>query len=261
MKLMKLDPVCFLIWPLIALILMLSACATQQNTNPYNQESDNTKRAKAHTDLGAAYFQKGSYDIALKEFQIAIDFDPQYAWAYNGLGLVESALGENEKADAAFKKAIQLDPKSSEAHNNYGNFLCKNGGYTESVSHFLEAVKNPLYKTPHLAYTNAGICSLRKNDILNAEKYFARALQIQPLTHSAAYQLANIQFNRGEATQAYRTLQNTLVAAPSPEVLWLGIKISRAIGDKDSEASYAIQLRKQYPNSPEAKQLIESRSF
>jgi len=49
-----------------------------------------------------------------------------------------------------------------------------------------------------------------------------------------------------------------LLAAPSPEVLWLGIKIERVLGDKDNEASYAIQLRKQYPNSAETQLLLNS---
>jgi type IV pilus assembly protein PilF len=240
---------------LILLVSMLSACVVQQ-TNPYNKDSDDTKRARAHTELGAAYYQKAKYDIALTEFNIAIQFDPGYAWAYNGLGLVQSALGENDKADASFKKALQLEPNSSESHNNYGNFLCNNGRYDESVEHFLAAVKNPLYATANLAYTNAGICSLRKKDAANAEKYFIKALQLDPLTHAAAYQLANIQYNQGDAGKAYKTLQNTLIAGPSPEVLWLGIKISRALGDKDNEASYAIQLRKQYPDSAETKLLI-----
>lgn len=240
---------------LILIASLLCACAAQPN-NPYNKDSNNTKRARAHTELGAAYYQQKKYDIALSEFNIAIDFDADYAWAYNGLGLVQSAIGENDKADAAFRKAIQLEPNSSEAHNNYGNFLCNNGRYGESVDHFLAAVKNPLYTTPNLAYTNAGICTLRNKDIANAEKYFIKALQIEPLTHAAAYQLANIQYNRGEAGAAYKTLINTLTVAAGPEVLWLGIKISRALDNKDNEASYAIQLRKQYPDSAETKMLI-----
>lgn len=241
----------------VMLTVSLSACVTQ-STNPYNNDSAAKSRAKAHTDLGAAYYQQGKYEIALDEFNVAIKNDASYALAYNGLGLVHSALGENDKADLAFQKALQLDPQSSESHNNYGNFLCNTGQYNESIKHFLESVKNPLYATPNLAYTNAGICSARKNDLVNAEKYFNKALQLQPLTHSAAYHLANLQFNRGDAKTAKTTLQNTLIAAPSAEVLWLGIKIERVLGDRDNEASYAIQLRKQYPNSAETQLLLNS---
>ncbi len=95
---------------------------------------------------------------------------------------------------------------------------------------------------------------------MSAEGYFTRALQIQPLTHVAAYQLANLQFNRGEVKTAASTLQNALVASPSPEVLWLGVKIERILGNRDNEASYAIQLRKQFPNAAETQLLLNSQN-
>lgn len=242
----------------LLLILPLAACVTTSQTSNQGiySESAITARARAHSDLAAAYLQQNKYEIALNEFTIATQIDPSYSPAYNGLALVYSALGEDSKADANFKKSLQLQPKSSESHNNYGSFLCARSRYDESIVHFLEAVKNPLYATPNLAYANAGICSVRKNDIKNAEIYLNKALQIQPLTYSAAYQLADIQFKRGEVVTAKSTLQNALVAAPSPETLWLGIKIERVLGGRDNEASYALQLRQQYPNSEQTRLLL-----
>ena len=56
----------------------------------------------------------------------------------------------------------------------------------ESIVQFSDAVKDPLYGTPEMAYLNAGICSLKKKDEKNAEVYLQKALQIQPLLHQAA---------------------------------------------------------------------------
>jgi type IV pilus assembly protein PilF len=243
---------------LIAVVcVLLSACETlKPSGNEEYGESKLSARARTHTDLGAAYYQQNKLEIALDEFNHAIHIDPNYGQAYNGLGLVYAALGEDVQADASFKKAIEVQPSNSESHNNYGSFLCAKKRYDESIGHFLAAVKNPLYSTPNLAYANAGICSARKNDLKNAEIYLNKALQIEPLTHSAATQLAEIQFKRGDATAAQKTLQNALIASPGPETLWLGIKIARALGDKNSEASYALQLRQQYPNSEQARMLL-----
>ncbi len=251
-------------WILIGLLFLLSTCATPgQNRSSGNSDSYNeteiTARARAHVDLGAAYLQQGKFEIALIEFNEAKQIDPNYAPTYNGLGLLYAALGEDVKADDNYKKSIQLQPRSSESHNNYGSFLCSRKRYDESIQHFLEAVKNPLYSTPYLAYANAGICSARKNDMTNAEIYLNKALQIEPLTHSAATQLAEIQFKRGEAVTARETLQNALVASPNAETLWLGIKIARALGDKDSASSYALQLRQQYPNSEQTRMLLSGK--
>jgi type IV pilus assembly protein PilF len=248
---------------MILSVMLLGGCATTNTNNSGNSDIYNetavTARARAHTDLGAAYLQQGKYEIALSEFNEATQIDANYALAYSGLGLVYAALGEDAKADANYKKSIELQPRSSESHNNYGSFLCSRKRYDESIKHFLEAVKNPLYGTPHLAYANAGICSARKNDIKNAEVYLIKALQLEPLTHSAATQLADIQFKRGDATTAQKTLQNALVASPSAETLWLGIKIARALGDKDGVSSYALQLRQQYPSSEETRLLLSGK--
>jgi type IV pilus assembly protein PilF len=243
---------------IVVLLGLLSACVntpTQTADSNYG-ETKVTERARAHTELGAAYYQQNKLEIALDEFSHAAEIDPNYGQAYNGLGLVYQALNETAKADASFKKAIQVQPNNSESHNNYGNFLCTTKRYDESIVQFLEAVKNPLYTTPNLAYANAGICSMRKNDNVNAELYFNKALAIEPLTHSAAQQLAEIQFKRNDVKTAKKTLQNALIAAPSPETLWLGIKIERVLGDKDNEASYALQLRQQFPNSEQTRLLL-----
>lgn len=243
----------------IAVCLTLSACETAPTTasagTGSNASDPVVARARAHTELGAAYLQQGKYEIALDEFNQAINILPSYALAYSGLGLVRSSLGQDVEAEAAYKKSIELQPNSSESHNNYGSFLCAHARYDESIHQFLEAVKNPLYSTPNIAYANAGICAARKKDLKNAELYLNKALEIEPLTHSAAYQLADIQFNRGQAAVAKTTLQNALLSEPNAEMLWLAIRIERVLGNRDDEASYALQLRKKFPNSEQSKQL------
>lgn len=213
-------------------------------------------RARAHTDLGAAYFQQKQWEIALEEFTVATKIDPNFASAYNGLGLVNAQLGKDDLADANFKKAIQLEPMNSESHNNYGSFLCGQNRIDESIAEFLAAVKNPLYATPAMAYTNAAICSMRKSNSVDAETYLQKALQLEPLSQVAAYQLSSIQFKRNDAVTAKKTLQNVLLNRPGPEVLWLAIQIERAVGAKDAEASYALQLRRQFPDSEQTKLLL-----
>ena len=242
-----------LLFTLFAVCLLVAGCVNQQQQE---KEGENLKsHARAHTDLGAVYYQQKQFEIALEEFNTAIKIDPNFASAYNGLGLVNAELGNDDVADINFRKSIQLEPSNSEAHKNYGNFLCGKNRIDESITEFLAAVKNPLYATPAMAYTNAAICSMRKNNVSGAEKYLQQALQIDPLSQVAAYQLASLQFKRNDAVSAKKTLQNVMLSRPTPEVLWLAIQIERVVGGKDAEASYALQLRRQYPDSEQAKLL------
>ena len=180
-------------WLLVLmLVTFLTACGTlgQQSGSNANESLHQLDSAREHANLGAAYLQQNKLEIALNEFSKAIEVTPSYAAAYNGIAMVRSELKQDELAEFNFKKATQIDPSASQACNNYGAFLCSREGCSESVPQFLEAVKNPLYRTPNLAYTNAGICG--KCDIDNAERYLSKALQIRPLTHAAAHHLAEI---------------------------------------------------------------------
>ncbi|NOT15907.1 MAG: type IV pilus biogenesis/stability protein PilW [Methylotenera sp.] len=236
-------------------VFVVFGCATQQKYTEKNNENLK-KRAQAHTDLGAIYYQENQLEIALEEFTEATNIDPSFGLAFNGLGLVNARLGQDEMAETHFKKSIQLEPTNSESRNNYGSFLCARNRADEAITQYLEAVKNPLYLTPQVAYTNAGICAKLKADAVSAESYFQKALQFDPLFHMAAYQLASVQFKRNDAVAAKKSLQNALLDQPSAEMLWLAVQIERAVGDKDNEASYALQLKRQYPSSAQTKLLL-----
>jgi type IV pilus assembly protein PilF len=243
---------------LLIALSFLAGCAANNSVKRSGSTADSRAlaSAQAHTNLGAAYLQKNKLEIALDEFTQATQIMPSYAMAYNGLAMVRAALGQDEEAEYNFKKSIDLDSTISATHNNYGSFLCNRGRYDESIEQFLEAVSNPLYATPNLAYANAGICAERAGDIPRAEKYLKQSLLIQPLTHSAAFKLAEIQFKRGDVVEAKKTLQNALVASPSAEVLWLGVKIARELKNRNDEASYSLELRRRYPNAKETKLLL-----
>jgi len=238
---------------LLLTVLTLTACASQQGGRTDSQKRES---ARIHTELGAGYFSQNQIAIALEEFNEAARIDPTYALAHNGLGMVYSALGEDAKAEASFRRAISLDPNSSESRNNYGTFLCTRNRIDESIDQYMAAVRNPLYATRDVAYLNAGLCALRKQDVENAEIYFQNALQIQPLLHRASYELALINFNRNKFGLAREYLRTPLISNPSPEILWLAIRIERQLGDRDAEASYALELRRNFPDSEQTWALL-----
>ena len=241
---------------LILMVLLLSACASQPGSRSSYNEGNRQESARIHAELGSGYYQQNQMDIALEEFTKATVFDPTYSSGFNGLAMTYAAINEDVKAEDYFKKAVALDAKNSEAHNNFGSFLCSRNRVDESITQFLEAVKNPLYTTPFIAYTNAGYCSLKKSDVNSAERFFSLALQYQPLLHNAAYQLAKIYFDRQQYGLSQQTMINALANNPNPEMLWLGVRIERQLGNKDAASSYALELRRKYPDAPQTKSLL-----
>lgn len=234
------------------LVMVVMALMLDSVPSLAERVSEETKRAQIHTELGAGYFGLGKLGVALEELNVAIRSDSKYAPAHNILGLVYMELREFEKADESFQRSLSIDPGNSDAHNNYGWFLCQRNRMDDAISHFMSAVKNPLYSTPEKAYLNAGQCSLKKGDDQAAEDFFLRAIKFQPVPAQALYYLAEIQYRRNKYTDAQFYLEQSMKEGISPEGLWLGARIANRVGNRDALANYGLQLRKNFPESREA---------
>jgi type IV pilus assembly protein PilF len=167
-------------------------------------------------------------------------------------------LGEDARAEQSFRRALSINPQDSDAHNNYGWFLCQRKRNEEGIKHFMTALKNPLYASPEKSYINAGICARGRGDDKGAAEYFERALQVQPQQPQALYQLADLAFRRNALPEArmFLTRLSRSGTTFNAEALWLAVRVERALGDKDAEASYGAQLRRNFPNSRETQALL-----
>ncbi len=239
-------------WLPFVLVLLLAACAGSQT-----RESERARRAaEINTELGVRYMQAGMKAVALEKLQKALREDPDYAKAHNAIAVLYEQLGETDKADRHFRRAIRLDPKDPSTLNNYGGFLCRQGKVDKAIEHFLEAAAHPLYDRPALALANAGVCALGAGRNDQAEKLFRQALDKNPRQPVALYRMARLMLDRQDYLRARAYVQRLMeVTGPRPELLWMGIQVERALGDRDAVASYALLLRNRFPDSPEARRL------
>lgn len=216
-------------------------------------ESDQRRRARIRLELGASYYQQGNYNVALEELRQALAIEPEYPQVHGMLGLVYMDLGDRSRAEESFQRALRLAPGDSELNNNYGWYLCQTGREKASIEFFLKAQRNPLYNTPARPLHNAGICSLRTGDVQAAETYFQRSFQLDPLNAVAMYNLAEIYLKRRDFERArFYSQRLGTTFEPSAQVLWLMLRVERAAGNRDGEASLGLQLRRRFPTSPEA---------
>jgi tetratricopeptide (TPR) repeat protein len=79
--------------------------------------------ARAFFNRGRAWFDTAEYDRAIRDFDSAIRFDPNYPEAYNGRALAYAGKGENDRALRDFGQAIALDPNYAIALYNRGILL------------------------------------------------------------------------------------------------------------------------------------------
>ena len=247
---------------LIGMLTYTANTALAESSQPTSManETSEQNRARIHTELGAGYFSRGQYAVALEELRDALSADSNYATAYGIMGLVYMELHEDKPAEDNFRRAMDLAPGESEIHNNYGWFLCTRNRYDEAMTQFNIALGNPLYPSPERALTNAGICSLQVNKPDIAQAYLEKSLKYQPNQALALTKLAQIYFQQRRLLEA-RTLIERFFDnnQPSPEALWLGVRLARKQNNKNAEASYGLQLRRLFANSPETQLLLQGK--
>lgn len=244
--------------PLVLSACMLAACnaTTGGGSDNISPAATTNEAAAANLKLAVEYMQRQEYERALEKLDRAREADPGYALTYNTYGVLYQTLGDNARAEQNFKRALQLGGDDSATMNNYGRFLCQQTRVKEADAVFRKAAANPLYETPEIPTTNAGICMLGVKRGPEAEKYFRRALEMNPRMPTALLHMSRLAYDHGDALRARGYFQRYLeVGKQTAETLWLGIQIEEKLGDKDAVASYTLQLRNNFPDSEQARKL------
>jgi type IV pilus assembly protein PilF len=250
----------------LVLLLLLAGCASpSQSPDPTHdtgtivgEVGDPRNRAKLHTELAALYYSAGNMGVALEELRAATSIDSGYAPTHGMFGLVYMQLKENDRAEASFERALRLSPNDADINHNYGWFLCQTGREPASIKYFLQAIRNPLYPTPWRSYSAAGSCTLRMDQVKEAEVFFERALKLDPDEPASLLHLGQIRYRQGRVGDARKLVtQHNKLVTPSAESLWLALRIERRLGERMAEQGFATQLRRRYPQSPEYQALLK----
>jgi type IV pilus assembly protein PilF len=234
---------------------LVRTAVTLEEQNQVKKEM-NHNIAIANYNVGVEYLRQGDNEKALERLSKAQEADPGYVPIYNALGLVYQRLEEPVNAEENFEKAIKLDDTDSDALNNYGQFLCNSGRAAQANEFFMKAASNPLYKTPEIPYTNAGLCAMNNKQQETAAEYFNKALSLNPGVPAALLQMCEISYDKGNYPAARDYLRRYLEGARhTAKSLWLGIRIELELGDKDALSSYALLLRNDFSETEEAELL------
>jgi type IV pilus assembly protein PilF len=242
----------------LALLAALAAgCATKAERTQDQERLQ--KLVDTHIQLGASYLQQGQMDAAKEKLDKALELAPDHPQANNVMALLQWRLRNYELAERHFRRALGNGDVNPDIQHNYGVYLFDRGRFEESLTWFDRAIANPQYATPELANFNAGRSALKKADRVAAERYFRAALERNPHYAPALLALAQLTLDAGNALSARGLLERYAKAGPeTAESLWLGIRVERALKNRNAEANYAVRLRGKFPNAPETQEYLRS---
>lgn len=220
---------------------------------------DREKAAAINAELAITYMKQDNLRAAREKVDKALEQNPRSVAAQMAAGFVYDRLGEDRKAGAHFDQAVKLGGKDNpDALNNAAVFQCRKGSKKRGEELFLQAAASPLYRTPEVAFANAGRCARADGRPKDAERYFRQALARRPNMPDSLLALADLQHEAGNELQARAFVQRYHEAAPATaESLWLGYRIERGAGDAVATEDYARRLRMEFPTSAEAAELFE----
>jgi type IV pilus assembly protein PilF len=223
---------------LIGLALsLLSGCSSQ------HKKADKKSAASYNAQLGARYLQAGRITLAREKLKKALKQDNNSSEVHHYYALLQQKIGKQDSARQHFEKAVKINANNPNLLNNYGSHLCQRGHYQKAIQQFDLAAKDPFYKTPEFAYTNAGICLRKTQDDTGAEQYFRKALDKNINFGSALFQMAKLNYHRKNFAKAQAfLLRYDDNNPPAVESLALCIKINTQLDDRD-KANHCIDKK------------------
>ena len=222
-----------LAWLLIPVLMVsLLSCAASQEKK--------RDQAKAARELGEAYMRQRDYTEALKELLRAEELYPGDHLVQNDLGLVYMSKYRYDLAEKHFKKAIQLKPDYAAAKNNLGTVYLAMENWHVAIATFQSIEGNLLYATPHYPLSNLGLAYYNLAEYESAEKYYLRALDLEPRFAIALRGLGRTYIAMGRIPQAVSVLEKAVREAPVWPDLYLDMGTAYRMAGQYTKALLAF---------------------
>lgn len=145
----------------------------------------------------------------------AVSTSPHASFAHRGLGTYYVTAGKPEDAQKEYETALQLNPDLKEVRNNLGRIYLNNGQIEKAEQFFNEELKiNP---NSAIAYYNLALLELDQKHIPEAETMIRKSLSLDPTYMDAQNDLCVILAMQKKYEEATQLCISILKREPSYE--------------------------------------------
>ena len=196
-------------------LALLLACAPAAVVHP---------RAAEQLQRGYAHLAAGDPERAEVAFEHALEFAPDLAEGWNGLGVVARTRGDLPAAARSFAQAVRLRPALAEGHANLGEVLLTQERFEEA----LDALRAALRLDPDLAAARQNLARAllqlgllappeREARWAEARREYLHLLEADPKAVAALQDLAFMDELSGRSERAAAGWRRAAEVAPSAE--------------------------------------------
>ena len=161
--------------------------------------------------LGFALFQQGKSREAIVALEKALASDPGHWKSHNNMALASIDLGELELAEAHYRESIAIEPQPA-IHNDLGFVLERQGLREEAAEQYRQALE--LDPSSASAHYNLAASLARSGELEEAERHFRAALAVKPNAQTLAG-LGIVVAQQGRRDEAISHLRRSIDADPA----------------------------------------------
>jgi tetratricopeptide (TPR) repeat protein len=167
---------------------------------------------KNHLEKGAAYFQQGKYREAVIEYQNALQIDPRFAEAHEGLAEAFLRLNNFRGAYQELLVTIDIDPSNAKAQIAIGNLLLAGRNAAEARKH----AETVLHDNPQNAEAEVLLAgaTATQNDFPTAIQEAQQAIQMDPNRSLSYLFLAQLEERTKNLPDAEKNYQKAISLDP-----------------------------------------------
>jgi len=179
-----------------------------------------------HVTLGQLQTILGKNDLALQEFQKALDINPRDASALLGLAGLYEKVGRASDAEANYERAITLRPDYWEGHSALGAFYARQKRVQDSLSQYRRVIE--LTPDSPEAYSDLGAEYMDLNDSSSnsaAEAAFQKSIQLSP-NYQAYANLGWLYMNQNRYAESAAATRKALELNDKDWRVWSNLQLA-----------------------------------
>ncbi|HQU81942.1 MAG TPA: tetratricopeptide repeat protein [Pyrinomonadaceae bacterium] len=172
--------------------------------------------AMAFYGLGNTYFAKRQYQDAIKAYQLALKYNPKFAMAYRKIGDCYKALDKEKDAIVAYRNSILFGYDTTETHYLLGMTYLQDKQLEDAVFQLETVVK----ETPKAEiFVTIGETYEKLKRGVSAIENYHKAINLDPSSAVAYYKLGNAYYEQREYGKAKESLEKAIELDANGRVL------------------------------------------
>jgi glycosyltransferase involved in cell wall biosynthesis len=200
------------------------------------KSSDDFKSAETrYSDILANLNSRPSEEV-IEDLQRLIESYPEFALAYNDLGVLYYSSGNREKALESYERAVRLDPDNSNFSKNLADFyFVEMGRVEEALQIYIKILKLNPHDIETLLITGHICVTLQQFE--DAKVFYRRVLELEPQNEAAQSNLDKLD-----------KMDPITTELKSPQEMYQEIQPVLNNGDPHKAISLLEKLLQSYPD-------------